>query len=587
MKRGRKVLASLFSVLLALSIGMTCATGASSNQKHWVGSWSAGMTDISITLLEGKENWNGIKISPFAKNMSARIRMTPTLGGNKVRFSLSNENGRKPLMINEVSVARAKGDAGAEIVEGTSIPVTFDGKRQVTIPAGEIVTCDPIDMEVTALEDLCVSYYIENFSEVQTMALHGGTTYLTLGNQVESTKFYGIGLSFGSLISVVPVLCGMDVYADSDAYSIVVIGDSTMSNDIPKKLAQRIIEETGENKVGVLQKSIVGNCLLSDGTGLTGSIYGKAMINRFQKDALEQPGVQYVLLKIGLNDILHPRCKSMEGKIPKPTVEELIAGYQQLIEKAHTADVKIILADMSPWKGYTRDLLHTGNADLEWTQEAQDECNALAEWIRSTDLADGYINLDCLKDPTDPTKMPDGYTEDGAHLLAPAQDAFVGAIDLSLFGIGGGEEDVTDSTGTVSETASDPTESASDTTEPAPDTTETEPASQTEPETENTTEPETAPPSDPETAVTAGEDESSDATAEIPSAVPSTSGSTENSEGTGFVSDPATTAEHNRTVETDPNSGAHNVETGDSLMAAGIALAAISAIGLLVTVKKK
>lgn len=67
MKRGRKVLASLFSVLLALSIGMTCATSASSNQKHWVGSWSAGMTDISITLLEGKENWDGIKISPFAK----------------------------------------------------------------------------------------------------------------------------------------------------------------------------------------------------------------------------------------------------------------------------------------------------------------------------------------------------------------------------------------------------------------------------------------------------------------------------------------------------------------------------------------
>lgn len=570
MKRGRKVLVSLFSVLLALSIGMTCATSASSNQKHWVGSWSAGMTDISITLLEGKENWDGIKISPFAKNMSARIRMTPTLGGNKVRFSLSNENGRKPLIINEVAVARAKGDSGAEIVEGTSIPVTFDGKRQVTIPAGEIVTCDPIDMEVTALEDLCVSYYIENFSEVQTMALHGGTTYLTLGNQVENTKFYGIGLSFGSLVSVVPLLCGMDVYADSDAYSIVVIGDSTMSNDIPKKLAQRIIEETGENKVGVLQKSIVGNCLLSDGTGLTGSIYGKSMINRFQKDALEQPGVQYALLKIGLNDILHPRCKSMEGKVPKPTVEELIGGYQQLIEEAHAADVKIVLADMSPWKGYTRDLLHTGNADLEWTQEAQDECDALAEWIRNTDLADGYINLDCLKDPNDPNKMPDNYTEDGAHLLAPAQDAFVNAIDLSLFGIGSGGEDVTNST-----------ETGSDTTESTPDTTQPETTDQTDPETESTTDPQTG------IETTSGENDPSNTTTETPSTVPSTSESAESSAGAGSVSDTSTTTEYDHSTKTDQSSGAANVETGDSLTAAGIALAVISAIGLLVTVKKK
>lgn len=570
MRRGRKVLVSLFSVLLALSIGMTCATGASSNQKHWVGSWSAGMTDISINLLEGKENWDGIKISPFAKNMSARIRMPPTLGGNKVRFSLSNKNGRKPLIINEVAVARAKGDSGAEIVEGTSIPVTFDGKRQVTIPAGEIVTCDPIDMEVTALEDLCVSYYIENFSEVQTMALHGGTTYLTLGNQVENTKFYGIGLSFGSLVSVVPLLCGMDVYADSDTYSIVVIGDSTMSNDIPKKLAQRIIEETGENKVGVLQKSIVGNCLLSDGTGLTGSIYGKSMINRFQKDALEQPGVQYVLLKIGLNDILHPRCKSMEGKVPKPTVEELIGGYQQLIEEAHAADVKIVLADMSPWKGYTRDLLHTGNADLEWTQEAQDECDTLAEWIRNTDLADGSVNLDCLKDPNDPNKMPDNYTEDGAHLLAPAQDAFVNAIDLSLFGIGSGGEDVTNST-----------ETGSDTTESDPDTTQPETTDQTDPETESTTDPQTG------IETTSGENEPSDTTTETPSTVPSTSESAESSEGAGSVSDTSTTAEYDHSTETDQSSGAANVETGDSLTAAGIALAVISAIGLLVTVKKK
>ena len=36
---------------------------------------------------------------------------------------------------------------------------------------------------------------------------------------------------------------------------------------------------------------------------------------------------------------------------------------------------------------------------------------------------------------SDPAKMPDDFTSDGAHLLAPAQEAFVASIDLSLFGI--------------------------------------------------------------------------------------------------------------------------------------------------------
>lgn len=421
---------------MALLIGtVTAGAGALSGKKHWVGSWSAGMTDISVTLLEGQKNTDGLKISPFVKNMTARVRLTPTLGGNKVRFCLSNENGTSPLVIDEASIARAKGDSGSEIVAGSSLPVTFNGSRRVSIPAGGMVYCDPVDMEVRALEDLCVTYYAQDFSQVQTMALYGGSAYLTLGNHTEDTKFTGISLSLGTLVSVVPLLSSLDVYADADAYAIVVIGDSTTSNDIPKLLAKRIMEETGENKVGVLQRSIVGNCLLSDGVGPMGSIYGKAMIDRFQKDVLDQPGVKYTLVKIGLNDILHPRCYSMVGLVPEASIEELIAGYQKLVDMAHADDVKIVFAEMSPWKGYTRDFLKTGQVDLEWTPEAQALCDQLTQWIRTTDASDGSINLDCLKDPSDPTKMPDSFTSDGAHLLAPAQEAFVASIDLSLFGV--------------------------------------------------------------------------------------------------------------------------------------------------------
>lgn len=532
MKRSKRFLVVVLSLALLAGVVATGA-GALAPEKHWVGSWSAGMTNISISLLEGQENSDGLRLSAFAKNMTARIRLTPTLGGDRLRFCLSNENGTAPLVLHEVSIARAAGDSGSSIVEGSSIPVTFGGSREVTIPAGEIVYCDPVEMEVHALEDLCVTYYVQDFGRVETMALYGGTTYLTLGNKTESTDFVGLKLSFGTLVSVVPLLSGLDVYADEDAYSIVVIGDSTTSNDIPKLLAKRIIEETGENKVGVLQKSIVGNCLLNDGAGAVGNIYGKAMLSRFQKDALEQPGVKYTLVKIGLNDILHPLCKSMEGIAPKVTAEDVIAGYRQLIEMAHHAGVKIVFAESSPWKGYTRDLLKTGNADLEWTPEAQQMCDDLTQWIRTTEESDGSINLDCLKDPEDPTKMPDGYTSDGAHLLPPAQEAFVASIDLSLFGVD------------VSQAPSVTETTQQDVSEPAEEPVSTTAAPAVEETLPEATEPETG-------AETLPVD---DATAE---------------EDTDGVPAPLEIA-----------------DTGDSLMVGGAMLAVLSACGLLLVTRKR
>lgn len=187
MKKCRKLLVLLLSIALLVGTAAVGA-GALTNEKHWVGSWSAGMTDISVSLLEGKKNTEGLSISPFVKNMTARIRLTPTLGGNKVRFCLSNENGSSPLVIDQASIARAKGDSGAEIVSGSSIPVTFNGSRKVAIPAGGTIYCDPVDMEVRALEDLCVTYYAQDFGMVQTMALYGATTYLAFGNHTRRSE---------------------------------------------------------------------------------------------------------------------------------------------------------------------------------------------------------------------------------------------------------------------------------------------------------------------------------------------------------------------------------------------------------------
>ena len=59
MKKCRKLLVLLLSIALLVGTAAVGA-GALTNEKHWVGSWSAGMTDISVSLLEGKKNTEGL-----------------------------------------------------------------------------------------------------------------------------------------------------------------------------------------------------------------------------------------------------------------------------------------------------------------------------------------------------------------------------------------------------------------------------------------------------------------------------------------------------------------------------------------------
>ncbi|GGE63240.1 hypothetical protein [Massilia psychrophila] len=75
--------------------------------------------------------------------------------------------------------------------------------------------------------------------------------------------------------------------------------------------------------LGVLNKGIGGNRLLRD-PGQP-PLFGKNTLERFDRDVLAQPGVEYMIVLIGINDIGHPGT----GTIPvsqAPTLNDMIAG---------------------------------------------------------------------------------------------------------------------------------------------------------------------------------------------------------------------------------------------------------------------
>ena len=164
-----------------------------------------------------------------------------------------------------------------------------------------------------ALEYLTVSLFLKRTETMKTYGLIGGDTYIMSGNFAKAATTIGVPMKleadFGEY-SVIPALTGVEVYAP-EASSAVVIGDSTLANDIPILLAEKL-QNAGITNVGILQQAIKGNRLLDDGAGLLGMAYGEAVVDRFQRDALNQPGVSRIFLKVGVNDIVHPNCESMK-----------------------------------------------------------------------------------------------------------------------------------------------------------------------------------------------------------------------------------------------------------------------------------
>ena len=430
-KTMRKLAAAVLGLCLLISgLWIAPVQADASGGDGWVGAWSTSPVEFNLKKMLDME-W--IKCDLGLHNLTFRTRIQPTISGEDVRITLSNEFGTGPLTVDTISVAKGYEKLPQAIKTWTRKNVTFNGQASVTISAGETVTSDPIGMSVDALEYLTVSLFLKRTETMKTYGLIGGDTYIMSGNFAKAATTIGVPMKmeadFGEY-SVIPALTGVEVYAP-EASSAVVIGDSTLANDIPILLAEKL-QSAGITNVGILQQAIKGNRLLDDGAGILGMAYGEAMVDRFERDALNQPGVERIFLKVGVNDVVHPNCESLKDEARAVTAEEMIAGYKQLIEQAHERGIEVYLFTRTAWKGYTRNVL--GSDDVQWTPEIDQMRQDINAWIRSSDNpADGYIDLDFMCTDETVSELKSEYTTDGAHFTALGQQTVVDAVPLEYF----------------------------------------------------------------------------------------------------------------------------------------------------------
>lgn len=420
--------------LMMLTGIISSGLSASAAQYNWAGCWGTSAIDSGITI--GGNNLKDI----IPANSTVRTVITPTLSGTKVRLKFSNYFGESAVTINETTIAKT-GATDDLVVEDSITQVTFNGgQKSITIGAGSEVYSDEITFKTTALEKVSISTYFKKTTTMYTIGLYGGTTYLcsTLGNRTHKGSMTAMAtkLDFTSntiTYRTIPFLTRMDVYAQ-DAYCVVLLGDSTLTNEISTMLAEKV-QANGIKNIGFVMSGIIGNELLNDGAGLLGTVYGQALLTRAKRDAFNVAGVKYVIVKIGVNDVLHPMLKSNEG-MAHMTPEQVIAGYKQLSQQTKDTGIKLYLCTRTPYKGYTRNFM--GSDDLEWSQKGEDTLLSINTWVKNlcTDYNyAGYINLDAVRDPEDSASLRPHITEDGVHFNQSGQIIVTDLIPEVAYGV--------------------------------------------------------------------------------------------------------------------------------------------------------
>jgi len=402
------LLAGALCALLAPASGLAApARDKASKERSWIAAWAAAMDSP------------GPRLSDQTVRQIARV----SIGGTAVRVRLSNLYGDGPVTLGPVHVALRT--EGSSIAGGSDHELRFGGKPTVTIPKGGSVLSDAVTMEVKPLQELAVSLYVPASATPGPSTLHNAglaTAYLTEnGNATASQPYPGTEVHGSRFF-----LSGIEVAGPAERHVVVAFGDSITDGvgarpdtyeRWPDHFAARLRAEPSLATVAVVNSGIGGNRVLNDS-------FGPSAQARLDRDALDQPGVRWIVLLEGINDI----GGSGQPATPKDDVsaEQIIAGMKALIERAHAKGVKIYGATLTPFGGAGWPYHSSRN---------EQKRQAVNAWIRDGGAFDGVADFDkAIQDPTHPGRMLSVYDSgDHLHPNGAGFEAMAKAVDLSWF----------------------------------------------------------------------------------------------------------------------------------------------------------
>ncbi len=348
----------------------------------WLAAWGTSMQTVWSSDTIPTEATSG-------ETVTIRQQIRPSVSGEELRFTISNQYGSTDLVIDSMEIAMLSDPTSYEIDTDSSVTVTYEGSTQITVPAGETITTDTISFSFSALDDIAVSMEISSMPS--TITLHRAsrcTNWIITGSHATDNDW-----SEASTYSMWYFLSVMDVVADTDCAAIVCLGDSlTDGASITENSFTRYTDTLMEllqaddelSSYSVINMGVGGTNFLGSTDNSTGS-------GRVERDIVNISGVKYCIVLMGVNDI---------GGATTDISADIIAGYEALAETCHEAGITVIGCTITPFNGSS------------YYSELHEEIRlAVNEYIMSEDSAfDGYVDLaSAVASESDSSKMDSQY----------------------------------------------------------------------------------------------------------------------------------------------------------------------------------
>ncbi len=353
-------------------------------------------------------------------DQTVRMILRTSIGGEQIRLEFASRNGAQPVRFGAVHAALANEDGS--IVPDRDRMVTFGGRDTVELLPGARLVSDHVDLPVGPLTHVAISVYLPDATPTETVDGIGlEPAYIAQGNHAGSER-----LPDPLVAASYFWLRGLSVPARTEqGGAIIAFGDSITegyattpgaNRSWPELLAERLQASPDLNGWSVINTGISGNRVLRSGAG-------ESALARFTDDVLSRPGARWVIVLEAINDINMSIMPGMPDS-QQASAEDIIAGLDQLVTRAHLHGLKIAGGTVMPTRGL--------GFYSEHGEAMRQQINA---WIRTSGRFDAVIDFDAAtRDPADPLRINPAFDPgDHVHPNDAGNRAMAEAIDLTIF----------------------------------------------------------------------------------------------------------------------------------------------------------